>query len=125
MVVVNVNKQKLIQDFLETDEITKQITKGQIDIATGVDILKDMIKYVRNDIEILDQETYHTLEEIIKQLGETNHTRKEQIKKSLKEPEDSMDELVLKRHLLKEDLMKYKEELKTIQKLASNKGWFD
>jgi hypothetical protein len=117
--------QKLIQDFLETDEITKQITKGQIDIAIGVDILKDMIKYVRNDIKILDKDAYTKLENIIKELGTTNQQRKEQIKKELKEPEDSMDEMVLKRHLLREDLMKYKQEMIAIQEIAYNKGWFD
>jgi len=122
---MSVMKQKFITDFLETDEIGKQITKGQIDIAMGIEILHNMIKYVRFDIKTLDQDAYKKLENIITELGEINHSNKEKIIHGLKEPEDAIDERNQKRILLKEDLMKYKQELQAIQELAYNKGWFD
>ncbi len=122
---MSVMKQKFIQDFLDTDEIGKQITKGQIDIAVGIDILHNMIKYVRFDIKTLDQELYKKLEKVIAELGQMNQGNKEKIKNSMTEPEDAIDDRNQKRILLIEDLKKYKQELQTIQELAYNKGWLD
>jgi predicted RNA methylase len=120
-----VMKQKLVEDFLETDRISKLITTGQLDVEMGVEVLGNMIEYVRNDIKTLDQEAYIKLDAVIKELGAVNKNRKEQIRAKVKEPDDVLDERNLKRKLLLEDFYKFKQEILAIQNLAFNRGWFD
>lgn len=118
--------EKLKKDFFEAEEIDKIITKGQLDVETGIPILYDMIQYVKQDIKTLDEEGgYKTLCEKIKELDVNNIKRKESIKQKWGQPTDSISDRNLKRELLKEDHGKYKQELVLIQEICYRKGWFD
>ena len=117
-------KQKLVQDFFEADEIDRVILKKQIDIDPGVEIFKDMIKKIRDDIRTMDEEARKILENKIKELDGKNLARKKQIEDTLK-TDDTIDQRNLKRTLLQEDYQRYKQEMVIIQDLCYKKGWFD
>ena len=118
-----VMKQKLIADFFEAVEIDRLITKKQLAHEDGIIILRDMIKYVYEDIKTMDEATYKELIEKRNQLSVLNTQRKNKMKESQK-PEDSIDERNFKRKLLEEDHNQFKQELVNIQKICYGK-WFD
>lgn len=122
---MSVMEEKFVKDFLEAQEVDKLISKQGIDFIDGLFILKDMIKYVREDIKILDKDTYKKLEEMNAQLDDINKKRKENIKHRYKDAEDEEEKDFIHLKLLKEDHEKYKKELFFIQKLGYNKGWFN
>ena len=119
-----VMKQKLIQDFFDADEIDRLIAKKQIDIDPGVEILKDLITKVRNDIRILDEEANRTLNNKNKELDNKNLLRKKELEEKLP-AYDSIDERNKRRRILQEDYNRYKQEMLIIQDLCYRKGWFD
>ena len=92
-------KQKFVKDFFDAVEIDKAITKNELDIITGTIMLKDMIIYVRKDIETLDENSYKSLKKIVEKLDETNSKRKQKIKQEYPEPENSLDERIFKSKL--------------------------
>lgn len=118
-------QQKLVKDFFEAVEVDRLITKGQVDIEVGIPILKDMIQYVIEDINTLDQNAKKTLDNSLTQLDKSNVERKNSISKRIGEPDDSIDDRNLKRRLLFEDHNKYRHALVLIQELCFKKGWFD
>jgi len=118
-------KQKLVQDFFEAVEVDKLITKGQVDLETGIFVLRDMIAYVRDDIATMDKEAYKLLEKEVHQLGEQNKKWKDEQTAKTPEMEDDIDQRNFDRRLLKADHQKYKRELLFIQNLVYKKGWFD
>lgn len=120
-----VMKEKLIRDFFEADAIDKLIIKGQVDLETGIFVLKDMISYIRHDVSTMDKEAYKLLEKEIHALDGLNIKRKEEIKAKTPEPEDSVEKRQLDNKLLKADHNKYKREMLFIQNLCYKKGWFD
>jgi len=115
--------EKFVNDFFDAHEIDKAITRREIGIIDGTTMLSDMLKYVRKDISTLDEEAYNKLKVAIEELNNKNTQRKEYIKKHVSEPEDVVEEQVLKRKLLREDHNRYRQELFFIQDLAYNKGW--
>ena len=117
--------QKLVKDFFEAVEVDRAITKKQIEIETGIPILRDMIQYVLEDINTKDQAAKGTVDLKIKELDVTNMERKESLKKRLGDPDDTIDDRNIKLYLLKEDHSKFKQELVVIQDLCYKKGWFD
>ena len=116
---------KLVNDFFEADGVNKYILKQQIQLEEGIPIIREMIQDIKDDIEILDQETSNKLNEKIKEINLTNNARKTEIKNQLGKPEDSIDERNLKLKLLKEDHQKYRRVLTIIQNLSYRKGWFE
>jgi ABC-type phosphate/phosphonate transport system substrate-binding protein len=120
-----VMKEKIITDFFDAVDIDKAITRNEIDIVTGTLMLKDMLSYVRKDIETLDEEAKKKFDDAIVKLDKTNKERKEKLKEKGIPPEDGIDERILKSRLLKEDHRRYRQELFFIQDLAYKKGWFD
>ena len=118
-------RDKFIKDFFDAHAIDKAITTGEVDVVTGVRILKDLIIYVRKDIGTLDNSAKIKLEDTIKKLDEANKNIKTKIKERISTPEDSEEENILKFKLLKEDHRRYRKELFFIQDLAYGKGWFD
>ena len=121
----NVMVNKLIQDFLEVDNINKLIIKKQITLEDGIPILSDLTQDVIDDITILDTATSEKLGEKIKQLNIANNTRKDEIKNHSRKPEDSIDERNLKIKLLKEDHLKYRRMITILQEIIYRKGWFE
>lgn len=119
-----VMQQKLIQDFFDADEIDRLIAKKQLDIDPGVEILKDLIKKVRDDIRIMDEEKSKILEAKNKELNEKNTIRKKELESKLL-ASDSIDERNKRRRLLQEDYNRYKQEMLIIQEICYRKGWFD
>jgi len=117
--------QKLVKDFFEAVEVDRAITKQQIDIQTGIPILRDMIQYVLEDINTKDQAAKGTVDLKIKELEATNKKRKESVKSRIGDPDDTIDDRNIKLYLLKEDHSKFKQELVVIQDLCYKKGWFD
>ena len=120
-----VMKEKIITDFFDAINIDKAITRNEVDIVTGTLMLKDMISYIRKDIETLDEDAKKKLDIAITKLDKTNNERKEKLKERSLPPEDGIDERILKARLLKEDHRRYRQELFFIQDLAYKKGWFD
>jgi len=118
-------KDKFIKDFFDAHAVDKAITTGEIDVVSGVNILKELMTYVRKDIGTLDAEGKSKLETTIKKLDGINKKQKEKIKQTYPTPEDHEEENVLKYKLLKEDHHRYRKELFYIQDLAYDKGWFD
>ncbi len=118
-------EEKFVKDFLEAQEVDKEISRQAIDFVDGVFILKEMIKYVREDIKTLDVLAKKDLDKILDKLNEINVERKEVIKKRYKEPEDDEEKDFIHIKLLREDHEKYKKELFYIQSLGYRKGWFD
>lgn len=118
-------QQKLVKDFFEAIEVDRLITKGQLDIEIGIPILKDMIQYVIEDINTMDEKTKTSLDISLNQLDKNNMERKDSIKQKIGEPDNSIDERNIKRRLLSEDHNKYKKTLVFIQELCYKKGWFD
>lgn len=119
-----VMQQKLIQDFFDADEVDRLMAKKQIDIDPGVDILKDLIKKVREDIRIMDEDTKGKLDIKIKELNDKNMVRKKELETKIL-VNDSIDERNKRRRLLQEDYNRYRQELVIIQELCYRKGWFD
>jgi len=119
-----VMQQKLIQDFFDADEIDRLIAKKQLDIDPGVEILKDLIKKVRDDIRIMDEEKSKLLDGKNKELNEKNTIRKKELENKLLAA-DSIDERNKRRRLLQEDYNRYKQEMLIIQEICYRKGWFD
>lgn len=118
-------KEKFVKDYLEADDVCKKITTGEVDIVTGIKILSELIIYTRKDINTLDKDAGSKLTDKIKEFDKVCNSRKEGIKKSYAEPEDTEEERLLKYKLLKEDQIRYRQELFYIQDLAYTKGWFD
>ena len=121
----NVMVNKLIQDFLEVDNINKLIIKKQITLEDGIPILSALTQDVIDDITILDTATSEKLGEKIKQLNIANNTRKDEIKNHSRKPEDSIDERNLKIKLLNEDHLKYRRMITILQEIIYRKGWFE
>ena len=120
-----VMKEKIITDFFDAVEIDKSITRNELDLVTGTLMLKDMLSYIRKDIETLDEDAKKKLDNAIVKLDQTNKERKDKLKERSIPPEDGIDERILKSRLLKEDHRRYRQELFFIQDLAYKKGWFD
>lgn len=120
-----VMKQKLVNDFFEADNVDKLIVKGQLDIETGIPILKEMTEYIVEDITTLDESARKLLDDKIKALDKANIERKDSITKQFGNPGDDIDDRNIKRVLLREDHRKYKKMLVIIQNLCYRKGWFD
>jgi len=91
-------KEKFVKDFMDAHTIDKAITTGETDIVSGTIVLK---------------------------LDKRNHKRKEEIQNKYPVPEDAEEERILKYRMLKEDHIRYRQEIFYIQDLAYNKGWFD
>lgn len=117
-------KQKLVQDFFEADEIKKLITKKQLDIDPGVEVLNDMLKNIRDDIDTMDKEAKTVLDNKNKELGKINAERKKH-HETTTEVNDTIDQRNLDRKKLLEDFDRCKRELLFIQNIAYEKGWFD
>ena len=117
--------QKLVKDFFEAVEVDRAITKQQLDVETGIPILRDMIQYILEDINTKDQAAKKTVDLKIKELDSTNKERKDSIKNRIGDPDNTIDDRNIKIYLLKEDHNKYKQELVVIQDLCYKKGWFD
>jgi hypothetical protein len=116
---------KLLEDFANANAIDNSIITKQLDIETGVEILRDMIKKVRDDIKTLDETViWKNLESKIKELDNTNIIRKKKLQENVT-PNDSIDKRHLELSLLREDHQRYKQELVIIQNLCYRKGWFD
>lgn len=118
-------REKFVTDFMDAVEVDKAITRGEIDVASGTLIMKDLLEYVRKDVETLNQEAKNELDEAIRKLNDTCSKRKDKIKQIYPEPENTMDERWLKMKLLKEDHKRYRQELFFIQDMGYNKGWFE
>ena len=118
-------RQKFMKDFFDAHECDKAITTGELDLVTGTLMLRDLLEYVRKDIETLDQDAKIKLDDAIKKLDKINKDEKEKIKTRFPQPEDSEEERSLKYKMLVEDHRRYKKELFFIQDLAYGKGWFD
>lgn len=118
-------KEKLIRDFFEADNIDKLMVKGQLDLETGIYILKDMINDVENDISTMDKEACGLLKKEINAVDLVNKRQKEELIKKNPEFEDSIEERSFKLGLLRLDHKKYKRILLFIQNLCYKKGWFD
>ena len=116
---------KLVQDFLEADEIDKLIIKEQVGYDPGVRILRNMLLNVIDDIRTLDKECFDALTKKIDELDALNVKRKQEIKINAEKPEDSIGERKLSSALLMEDYSKYHKVLNIIQNLVYKKGWFD
>ena len=65
---MSIMEEKFVKDFLEAQEVDKMISKQSVDFVDGVFILKDMMKYVREDIKVLDPKAMDRLVEINKKL---------------------------------------------------------
>jgi polyhydroxyalkanoate synthesis regulator phasin len=115
---------KFVNDFFDAHEIDKAITRKELNLSDGVTMLSDMLSYVRKDVSTLDESAYDKLKIMIAELNKKNMERKSFIKKSTPEPEDTVEESVLKRKLLNEDHKRYQQELFFIQDIAYSKGWF-
>jgi hypothetical protein len=115
---------KFVNDFFDAHEIDKAITRKELNLPDGVVMLSEMLTYVRKDISTLDENAYEKLKTVIEELNKKNTERKEYIKKKTPEPEDTVEESVLKRKLLNEDHKRYRQELFFIQDIAYDKGWF-
>lgn len=116
---------KLLEDFANANAIDNSIITRQLDIESGVEILRDMIKKVRDDIKTLDETTiWKNLNEKILELDNTNMLRKKKIQEGTT-TNDSIDKRHLELLLLREDHQRYKQELVIIQNLCYRKGWFD
>jgi polyhydroxyalkanoate synthesis regulator phasin len=118
-------KEKFVKDFMDAHTIDKAITTGEIDIVSGTIVLKDLLTFVRKDIGTLDTDAKNKLEGAISDLDKKNRKRKEEIKNKYPVPEDAEEERILKYRMLKEDHIRYRQEIFYIQDLAYNKGWFD
>ena len=98
---------KLVQDFLEADEIDKLIIKEQLAKDPGVRILRNMIQNVIDDIKTVDKKAFEALDITIVELDKINIEKKKQIKVNAEKPEDSIGERQLSSALLMEDYNKY------------------
>lgn len=117
-------RDKLVKDFLEADNVDKLIVKKQLHVEDGVTILRELIRYILDDIRVLDENTYKKLVEAHNKLTVSYTEKKNQIKTSY-ETDDDIDDRNLKLLLNTEDHELLHAKLMLIQETAYGKGWFD
>jgi len=126
---MSVMQQKLVKDFFKADDVKSLIISKQLDLYPGVEIYKEFIQIVRDDIKTMDEEANKVLEEKNKNLNNRNNTKKKEIEQSYKQnlmTDPNIDKRnLLDYPLLQEDFKRYQEEQLFIQDLCYRKGWFD
>jgi len=118
-------EQKFVKDFFDAYEIDKAIAKNEIYIGHGVHMLKQLLIYVRKDVQTLDSAAYDQLKEKNKKLDADYDKKKKQIKHLYGQGEDTIEDRTIKHQLLEEDHKRYRHELFYLQDMAHAKGWFD
>ena len=117
--------ENLRKDWFDAVTVDRMIITRQINLEDGVESLHELLRYIRDDIEILDKNTKEILDKKIHELDENTKKEKIRIQSSNPEPRDSIERNTQDFMLLRTDHKRYQDELLFIKHIAFRKGWFD